>query len=129
MTNPRLKRQTRKQIPRLGRTVALHLREEIADTSRGTGYQQAEAINVDAVIDYGGQTLAYDLFGVDSDAELVAWARDDVDSDTAAPIRDTQEAGDDGATRVFMDGDEFRVIESNTYEQYGAYMLECTQIG
>lgn len=129
MTDPRHQRQTRKQVDRLGRGVTIQLREEIGDSSRGSGYTDGPSLSVNAVVDYGGQSLGYDLFGVDSDAELVAWVRDDVDSDTTIPIRDVQKGGDDGATRIEMDGDTFRVIESNTYEQYGAYMLECTQIG
>lgn len=106
------------------------LQSQVEDTSRGTGWVPVDAmpVVVTAVVDYGGDSLGYDLFGANADASLVLYVRDDVAEEYSEPIRDVEEAGDAGATEFTVDGDVFRVTTKNQYEQYGSYTLELEEI-
>jgi hypothetical protein len=106
------------------------LQTQVEDTSRGTGWTPLDAmpVGVPAVVDYGGDSLGYDLFGANADASLVLYVRDDVADDYTEPIRDVEEAGDSGATQFTVDSDTFRVTTKNQYEAYGAIVLELEEI-
>lgn len=122
-------RQVRKQINRMGHPVQLVLLSQVEDTSRGRGWvvEPDMPVEITGVVDYGGDSLGYDLFGATGDASIVLYVRDDVVADHAEPIRDVEEGGDNGATRFLVDGDPFKVDTKNQYEQYGALVLELEE--
>jgi hypothetical protein len=130
MVRAATQRQVRRQIARMGRVIDMRLQEQLQDTSRGTGWSPLDTmpVVVSAIVDYGGDSLGYDLFGVTADASLVLYVRDDAADDYAEPIRDVDEASESGATEFDVDGDTFRVDTKNRYEAYGAYVLECEQV-
>lgn len=119
----------RRRIDRLGQKLTLYLPTQFADTSYGEGWQDGPQVTGNALVDFGGASSDYDgLFGVDVDADMTFYVRDDIADGVSEPVRDMGDAGEEGAAVVEFHGDWFRVEEANTYADKGAMVLATSEL-
>ena len=108
----------KRTLRRDGIDVDLYRYEEGESGSRGTPHTLTteSPTTVPAIPDPGGKSLAYGVFGVEVDADMVYLVHEDEAID---------DGGGDGATRIVQDGDVYVVIDADTSQRHGFAVLEC----
>lgn len=89
-----------------------------ASSSRGTPYSPSteSPTTIEAIPDPGGKSVAYGVFGVEVDADMVYLVHED------EPIDD---GGGEGASVLVQDGRAYRVEDRDATQPHGFAVLEC----
>jgi hypothetical protein len=113
-----MKGATKRLVRTQGVGVDLYRFEDQGSDSRGTIYSPTSDSpeTITAIPDPGGKSVAYGVFGVEVDADMVYL----VDEDVAL-----EDGGGEGASVIVQDGKQYRVISADRSQPHGLAVLEC----
>jgi len=112
--------RARRTLRRDGVNVDLYRFEAQGSDSRGTAYSPAPDApeTIKAIPDPGGKSVAYGVFGVGVDADMVYLVHEDVT---------LEDGGGEGASVIVQDGAPYRVEDRDATQPHGFAVLECAR--
>jgi hypothetical protein len=115
------RRQGRRQVDRLGRTVTLINFEKDGNDSRGSRWVKTadSPEDINAIIQPGGGSPYSDVFGADVSYSMVFVIRDEHRDDV------TDSGSPERASIVQYLGDDWEVDTANPYHDMGVLVLGC----
>jgi len=108
----------RRTLDRDGIEVDLYRYDTDEPTPRGTPKELSadSPISLQAIPDPDGKSVAYGVFGVEVDADMVYLVHEDLD---------IEDGGDDTASVIVQNGRSYRVDDADRTQRHGFAILEC----
>jgi len=110
----------KRTLRRDGVDIRLYRFEAVSTSSKGTHYELEDGgpETIKAIPDPGGKSVAYGVFGVGVDADMVYLVHEDVT---------LEDGGGEGASVIVQDGAPYRVEDRDATQPHGFAVLECAR--
>lgn len=117
------RRNSRKQVSRLGETVKL-VHKTGSESSFGTDYSPTtdSPHEIPAIIDPNGESTAVGLFGYETEHDMTFVTRDD------GPATDIEDGGADHSSDIWFMDICWRVESVDRWRDNGLYVVSCDEV-